>query len=150
MRFLEVLPEQTALGYIVDPDGTWRTNVFGLPIIGASDGSMFSTAGDLARLWDAFWNHQILSEAMVDVYVRPHAAALTEGPHQYYGCGIWIYDDADRDHEYYIIGCDQGASMKSGWRREADLQVTVVSNTSHGARAVADTIDRRLGRVDGS
>ena len=41
------LPEQTALGYIEEGDG-WRTNIYNLPSIGASDGGAYTTADDVA------------------------------------------------------------------------------------------------------
>ena len=47
------LPEQTAFGYIEEAGG-WRTNIYNLPIIGASDGGAYTTADDLATLWKAF------------------------------------------------------------------------------------------------
>ena len=48
------LPGRTALGYIEEEKG-WRTNTYALPIVGASDGGMYSTVGDIERLWDAFF-----------------------------------------------------------------------------------------------
>ena len=60
------LPEKTAFGYIEEGDGEWRTNIYNLPIIGASDGGAFTTAHDLAKLWDAFWGYEILSQEMVE------------------------------------------------------------------------------------
>ena len=48
------LPEKTAFGYIEEADG-WRTNIYSLPIVGASDGGAYTTVDDLATLWKAFW-----------------------------------------------------------------------------------------------
>ncbi len=53
------LPEKTALGYIEEPDG-WRTNIYNLPVVGASDGGAFTTVQDLATLWQAFWSYAIV------------------------------------------------------------------------------------------
>ena len=36
------LPERTALGYIEEAEG-WRTNIYNLPIVGASDGGAYTT-----------------------------------------------------------------------------------------------------------
>lgn len=127
------LPEKTAFGYVEEEDGEWRTNIYNLPIIGASDGGMFTTAHDLARLWDAFWGYEILSQDMVELYTQPYAKAESEGPYEHYGHGIWIHDGDDRGYEAYIVGCDAGVSMKSGIVRATNTLVTVLSNTTEGA-----------------
>jgi CubicO group peptidase (beta-lactamase class C family) len=126
------LPEKTAWGYIEEDEG-WRTNIYNLPIIGASDGGAFTTAPDLATLWDAFWGYKILSKEMVETYIKPYVKAETEGEHKYYGHGIWIYNEDGQNYEEYIIGCDAGVSFKSGVIRSKDLQITVISNTTDGA-----------------
>ena len=46
-------PNSTALGYIDAEDGSWRTNVYNLPVVGGPDGGAFSTAPDIARFWSA-------------------------------------------------------------------------------------------------
>ncbi|MCY7322347.1 MAG: beta-lactamase family protein [Phormidesmis sp. CAN_BIN36] len=42
---LNKLPEKTAMGYVEEKEG-WRTNIFNLPIVGASDGGAFTTVHD--------------------------------------------------------------------------------------------------------
>ena len=127
------LPENTAFGYVEEGDGEWRTNIYNLPIIGASDGGAFTTAHDLAKLWDAFWGYKLLSQEVVELYTQPYSKAESEGPHEHYGHGIWIHDSDDRGRETYIVGCDAGVSMKSGVIHATDTLVTVLSNTTEGA-----------------
>jgi len=134
------LPEQTAFGYIEGDDG-WRTNVFDLPIIGASDGGAFSTAEDMTRLWDAFWSYELLSEATVTEFTRTYSRAESEGDHVYYGHGIWLYDDGQSVREEYIVGCDAGVSFRSGRNRATGLEITVLSNTTSGAWPILRAID---------
>jgi CubicO group peptidase (beta-lactamase class C family) len=55
------LPPNTALGYIYNPDGTWKTNIYSLPVIGGSDGGAFVTANDMVKLWNALMNYQLLT-----------------------------------------------------------------------------------------
>jgi CubicO group peptidase (beta-lactamase class C family) len=126
------LPENTAFGYIEEVNREWRTNIYNLPIIGASDGGAFTTVNDLARLWDAFWGYEILSQEMVQLYVKVENTA----PGECYGHGVWIRDSNDRGREIYITGCDAGVSMKSGIIHATDTLVTVLSNTTDGAWAV--------------
>lgn len=86
------LPGNTALGYVEEDDG-WRTNIYDLPIIGASDGGAFTTVGDMTELWDAFWAHEILPEEIVNIFTKSHSEVGAEGKDIHYGHGIWIYQD---------------------------------------------------------
>jgi CubicO group peptidase (beta-lactamase class C family) len=137
------LPEKTALGYVEDALG-WRTNIFNLPIVGASDGGAFTTVDDITTLWKAFWNHQILSKEWVEIYAQPYVKAETEGEHTYYGHGIWIREEAGHNREEYILGCDAGVSFTSRIDRVNERQVTVIANTTNGAWAMLKGIDALL------
>ena len=130
------LPEQTALGYIEDKAGNWRTNIYNLPIIGASDGGAYTTADDLSTLWKAFWSNQIIPHDLVSLYATPHVKAETEGETTYYGHGLWINTKTMGQPEVYIVGGDAGVSFRSSVQRASGLQVTVLSNTSNGAWSV--------------
>jgi CubicO group peptidase (beta-lactamase class C family) len=134
---LNKLPERTALGY-VEEEGGWRTNIFNVPIVGASDGGAYTTVRDLATLWDAFWSHEILSQEMVEIYVEPYVRVKE---HRYYGHGVWIYDEEGADREDYIIGSDAGVSFYSSTRRGRQMQTTVISNTSDGAWPILNDIE---------
>lgn len=134
------LPENTAFGYVKDAEG-WRTNIFNLPIVGASDGGAFTTVGDLSNLWDAFWGYEILSKEMVEIFTDPHMKVEGEGPHKYYGHGVWISDKPGRGREEYIEGCDAGVSFRSGVNRETGMQISVISNTTEGAWPLLTEVD---------
>jgi CubicO group peptidase (beta-lactamase class C family) len=140
---LNKLPEKTALGYVEEVEG-WRTNIFNLPIVGASDGGAFTTVQDIAILWNAFWAYELLPKELVEIYAQPYVKAKTEGEHTYYGHGLWIYEDESRNREEYITGCDAGVSFKSRVKRDNELQVTVISNTTDGAWPVLRDIDTAL------
>jgi CubicO group peptidase (beta-lactamase class C family) len=127
------LPGETAWGYIEEADGEWRTNIYNLPIIGASDGGLYTTLDDMTRLWDAFWAGEILSPAMVETFTAPYVRAESEGEHIAYGHGIWITDNSAGVREHYIEGCDAGVSFRSGRDLARDLEMTVISNTTGGA-----------------
>jgi len=47
------LPARAALGYVAMPDGSQRTNVFHLPVLGSGDGGAYSTVADVHALWTA-------------------------------------------------------------------------------------------------
>jgi len=140
---LNQLPEQTAQGYIEGAEG-WRTNIYNLPIVGASDGGAFTTVRDLATLWTAFWRGEIVPQALVEIYATPYVKAETEGEHTYYGHGLWIREGVGGTYVIYIMGGDAGVSFKSSVYRANDLQVTVISNTTDGAWPVLRAIDAAL------
>lgn len=137
------LPEQTALGYIEEAGG-WRTNIYNLPIIGASDGGAYTTAADLATLWRSFWANEIVPQDLVELYTTPYMKAETEGEATYHGYGLWIDWEQGGRPEVYMVGGDAGVSFRSSLQRDTDLQVTVLSNTSHGAWPVLRDIRSTL------
>src|SRR5690606_12910971 len=65
------LPGSSARGYL-SSDGL-RTNVLHLPVRGSGDGGLYSTVGDLHRLWDAFLGGRIVPSAWVSELVRPRS-----------------------------------------------------------------------------
>ena len=138
------LPERTALGYIEQGCG-WRTNIYTLPSIGASDGGAYTTVHDMASLWKAFWACEILPREMVETYAAPFVRAETEGEHTYVGHGLWLKMVPGRKQRVYLTGCDAGVSFRSTVNREDDLLVTVISNTTNGAWPVLKDVDVALG-----
>jgi CubicO group peptidase (beta-lactamase class C family) len=133
------LPEGTAFGYVKDEEG-WRTNIYNLPIIGASDGGAYTTLHDIEKLLDAFWGYKILSKEMVEIFTAPHIEVIGEGANKFYGHGIWIRKGEGVDTEEYIEGADAGVSFYSGVFRTKNLLITVMSNTSEGAWPLIRTI----------
>lgn len=137
------LPEGTAFGYVEEENG-WRTNIYNLPIIGASDGGAYTTIYDIEKLWDAFWNYRILSKEMVEIYTAPYVETTSESAGKFYGHGIWIRKGADQDTEKYIVGEDAGVSFYSGVSRAKNFLITVMSNTTSGAWPILRAIDEIL------
>ncbi len=137
------LPENTALGYVEEESG-WRTNIYNLPIMGASDGGAFTTAHDVEMLWKAFWGYEILPKALVDIYTQPFVKGSTERDDISYGHGIWMRQEPDGTRSEYITGSDAGVSFRSMVNRAKGLQITVLSNTSDGAWPMLRTIDTAL------
>ena len=136
------LPEGTAFGY-VEEEGGWRTNIYNLPIIGASDGGAYTTLHDIANLWDAFWNYRILSKEIVETFTAPYVKTTVDSADKFYGHGIWIRTGTRSDTEEYILGEDAGVSFYSGVTRAKDLLVTVMSNTTEGAWPILRAIYER-------
>jgi CubicO group peptidase (beta-lactamase class C family) len=134
------LPDRTALGYL-DEQGD-RTNVFHLPVRGAGDGGIYSTAGDVAALWTACFDGRIVPPARVAEMVRPRSA--TEDA--LYGLGFWLHASLDIVE---LHGYDAGVSFRSVHDPNARLTHTVLSNTSEGAWAISERLDEVLLPVAG-
>jgi CubicO group peptidase (beta-lactamase class C family) len=128
------LPRRTALGYL-DAEGS-RTKVFHLPVRGSGDGGIYATVEDVARLWRAFFAGRIVSVDWVAemVRLRSPVAKDTRG----YGLGFWLDRAAD---SVILTGSDAGVSFRTEYRPREDSIVTVISNITHRASAMA----RRLG-----
>lgn len=131
---LNQLPSRTAFGYLPMEDGQWRTNIFEIPIIGGADGGVFVTAPDFGRFWDALFNHRLLSPAMTERLLSPHATYQRQsGDIRGYGYGIWLVLDEETVLRYYAEGADPGASFVSAVVPKHNIEMTVISNVQDGA-----------------
>jgi CubicO group peptidase (beta-lactamase class C family) len=132
------LPGGVALGY-VPIDGTWRTNVFHLPVRGTGDGGVYSTIDDLHRLWQAMFEGRIVTTDTIAELVRPRSDAPEEG--RRYGLGFWLKPTGAGA---MLVGWDAGVSCFTTHDPARHLTYTVVSNTSDGAQPVNDLLDELL------
>ena len=116
-------------------------NIFHLPVRGTGDGGIYTTAADLARLWNAFFAGRIVSTDWVGEMVRPRSDVPEESAR--YGLGFWLH--ASTDVAMRISGGDAGVSCYSVHDPEARrLTYTVLSNTTGGAWPVARLLDDRV------
>lgn len=132
------LPARAARGYL-NPDGL-RTNVLHLPVRGSGDGGVYTTVGDVHRLWDAFFAGRIVPTSWVAEMVQPRSDAPEL--RQRYGLGFWLHASTDT---VAMEGCDAGVSFRSERDPARDLTWTVVSNTSEGAWPVARHLREHVG-----
>jgi len=122
------LPGDATIGYL-RADGV-RTNVLHLPVVGFGDGGVYTTAGDVHRLWHALADGR-LGDDLLATLTRPGADGAR------YGMGMWI---DDRAGVATMEGMDAGVSFRS--TRFADGSIfTVMSNTTEGAWPVARRLD---------
>ena len=136
---MDRLPERTAFGYIDGEEG-WRTNIFTLPIVGSSDAGLFTTVGDMDKLWTAFFEGKILSKRLTNLFLEK---AVRDKDSRFYGRGIWIHHGEGKAPFHYLIGWDAGVSFKSTCPSR-DSVITVISNTSDGAWAIDREIMKQL------
>ena len=129
------LPSRTAIGYLdMDDD---RTNVFHLPVRGAGDGGIYSTAADIAALWIALFDGRIVSTDLVTEMVRPRSVS----DDRRYGLGFWLHASLDIVD---LHGYDAGVSFRSVHDPVDRLTHTVLSNTGKGAWAITRHLDEVL------
>ena len=122
----DALPGDAALGYL-HPEGhadELRTNVLHLPVVGGGDGGIFTTAGDLATLWQALDGGRVVTTATWDEMRRIRS---TDEDGDGYGLGFWRNGDAAA-----LVGSDTGASFSSV-HRPGGATWSVLGNTTNGA-----------------
>jgi CubicO group peptidase (beta-lactamase class C family) len=144
---LDALPGSTALGYI-DLDGSWKTNVYNLPVIGGPDGGAFTTAADMAHFWAALHRSLLVGPEWRDAYLRPHVRAEAVGAHVSYGLGVWIYDRPGERLFHYLDGGDAGVSFTSLHSAERGVEYTVACNAPPSAREIVTLLDEAILGLD--
>ncbi|MFS0634905.1 serine hydrolase [Mesobacillus foraminis] len=134
------LPKNTALGYIDFPDGTWKTNIYSLPVKGGSDGGAFVTVHDMAKLWDALIQNQLISEEYTLKLLTPHIATNSEN--SFYGYGVWIQNNEEGVLKYHLMGYDPGVSFHSAFYPGTSTSTVICSNKSEGAYDMMKEIEK--------
>ncbi|MBB6452674.1 CubicO group peptidase (beta-lactamase class C family) [Salirhabdus euzebyi] len=135
---LDYLPSNSALGYIDNRDGSWRTNVYSIPIKGGADGGAFVTAFDMISFWEALFSRKLLSESYTNILLSPHAK-VKDGVH--YGYGLWMNSKEDFIWKYHVMGYDPGVSFHSAYYPDRKTQTVILSNNSTGAFPVMKEIE---------
>ncbi len=123
------LPERTARAYIKDDDGSWRTNVFAVPVIGGPDGGAYTTAPDLARFWRALTGSELLAVGTTEALLEPHIATALNSPYTHYGYGVWIDLPDQAIRKVFVEGSDPGVAMRSAVYPGPSIVLTMLGNT---------------------
>jgi CubicO group peptidase (beta-lactamase class C family) len=131
------LPKNTAYGYKKSRN---ETNIYNLPVRGASDGGAYTTAIDLFKLWKAFFNNEILSRRLTKAFLTPHI--IVDDPVEY-GYGVYISKYSGMDM-FFIVGGDAGVGFDSRYIPKKELQITIISNTTDGEEKIRDVIYSEL------
>ncbi|PFA67669.1 penicillin-binding protein [Bacillus sp. AFS015802] len=131
---LDRLPANTAYGYIDEPEDSWRTNVFSIPIQGGADGGAYVTGPDMISFWESLLTNKLLSERGTKLISKSHAK-VKEGVD--YGYGMWL----NQPDKHHVMGYDPGVSFHSAYYPEKDIKAVVLSNKSSGAFGVLKVIE---------
>jgi CubicO group peptidase (beta-lactamase class C family) len=132
------LPGRTALGYL-PIEGTSRTNVFHLPVVGSGDGGIYSTAADITAFWRSLFTDRIVPAGWVAEMVLPRSDVPAESMR--YGLGFWL---GRHDSTVILEGLDAGVSFRSVHDPRSAVTHTVISNSSDGAWPITQRLDELL------
>lgn len=138
---LDALPANCALGYIEEVNGSWRTNIYSIPVKGGADGGAFVSAPDMQLFWNGLMNHALLSPVLTSLLLTPHIHVDGEG---YYGYGVWITLREEKVFKFHIMGYDPGVSFRSAIYPASGETVVVMCNTGSGASQIFNVIDKHL------
>lgn len=138
---LDALPANTALGYIMQSDGTWTTNIYSIPVKGGADGSAFVTAPDMLLLWECLLQHKLLGPELTRLMLTAH---MHEEKEEYYGYGVWITKRNGEVYKYHVMGYDPGVSFHSAYYPASGVTAAVLCNQSRGAYGMLRTVEECL------
>ena len=141
----DCLPEGTAYAYIKNPDGTWRTNFFAVPVVGGPDGGAYTTALDMARFWRALAGKRLLDAGTTGQMLTPQVETEDGPPSTHYGYGVWIEKQGEQVRKYFVEGSDPGVAMRSAFYPREDIVFTMLGNTSRALWPLYGKIEQELG-----
>ena len=118
---MDSLPKNTALGYMENG----RTNIFSLPVIGGSDGGLFTCSSDLDLLWRALFSNKILSKKMLEIFLKQQAVI---NDYESYGLGVYRCN-IDNKLVYYAVGGDFGVDFFTAYLPKHKVVISALGNT---------------------
>lgn len=145
---LDRLPANTAIGYIDEKDGTWRTNQYAIPVQGYADGGAYVTAPDMMKLWSSLLANKLLTPSMTRQLLIPHQYDPGSGLH--YGLGVWITKKDEDLFKYHVMGYDPGVNFRSAYYPGTGHTLVVTSNGSGGAFEMMRLIEEELSKGSSS
>lgn len=135
---MDELPENAATGYIEKPDGTWKSNIYSLPVKGGPDGGAYVTASDMGIFWEALMNGRLLSEEMTRLLLAPRENVTED---IFYGYGGYMEVNEQDVVKYIQMGYDPGVNYRSVHYPNENLTIVVCSNNSDGAYEMLKEIE---------
>jgi hypothetical protein len=115
---MNALPYNTALGYVYDEEHREHiTNTLFMPIVGGSDGGLFTCAADLVLLWKAILSDRIFSSKMREQFFTPHGD---------FGLGVYLWE---KDKAFFTVGGDFGVDFFSLYHPRTGIIASALGNT---------------------
>ena len=124
------LPGNTALGYVYNEmRSEYETNILYMPVVGGSDGGIFTCVADIAKIWGAAISNKIFSAAMRDKFLAPHVVTEEqESLSCHCGLGVFMREEYGKK-AYYIVGGDFGVDFFSAYFPQKGIVCTALGNT---------------------
>ena len=145
---MDMIPENTAVGYIYDDNlKNFRTNIYSIPIVGASDGGIFTNEEDMFIFWDRLINKKLLSDELTDEMLSPKVEAKTEGDGIYYGLGVYIVMAHNQSISYFITGGDPGIDFFSAYYPACNTVATALGNTEKNTFFLLEDLNKKIKKV---
>lgn len=139
---MDSLPANTAQGCTRDmTTGLLRTNIYSIPIIGASDGGLFTCVKDLDILWRSVFAARVLSENMLQAFLKPH---VVRGEGKSYGLGVFRFDK-NRDTAFYAVGADFGVDFFAVYFPKLKITASALGNTENNNHMLIPLLSDILG-----
>ncbi len=138
---MDMLPENCANGYIRNNDGSFKSNIYSIPVIGGGDGGVFINAHDMSKLWNGLLGYKILNKEITEEMLMPHVNVDNE---IYYGYGIWMQKKDNEIYKYYITGSDPGVDFRSSIYPKKNLEVTILANKEFGAFDITKFVEENI------
>ena len=135
----DALPDRVATGYIEDSDGSIRSNIFAIPIVGGADGGIITTAADVVRFWDGVFAGELASTETVALLNETSVGPTGLGDLEY-SLGFWRANRWRDEPVFVLMGEDPGVSFYSAYSPATRDAFVVLSNSDYGAYQV----DHRL------
>lgn len=139
------LPKNTAVGYLEESDSL-KSNIFEIPKACTADGGLFTTADDVAKMWNGFIKGDLISKDLRDKMLTKQADIHWEDSENLgYGLGFYIQKEPSGEvKNYFLVGEDPGVSFSSNYYVKEDRIVTILGNTDEGVWKLFDEIAEYL------
>lgn len=127
------LPFNAAKGYYQE-DGVEYENTEKMPYQAGGDGGIYTTLMEMKKLWELFLDEKILSQPLVEAYLKPDVCPYPDLG-IYYGLGMWLKKEVTELGETfipYLTGSDIGVSFKTSYHPTLKRFICHISNTSEG------------------
>ncbi|VDG96951.1 Penicillin-binding protein E [Lysinibacillus sphaericus] len=138
---MDRLPARTALGYIENEDGSWKTSIYSLPAKGGPDGGAYTTVLDMEKFWNALTTNELLSKEMSENLLKPREVVNEDGLIYYGYCGYMAVDNQLNVVKYIQMGYDPGVNFRAVYVPKEEATIVVCSNKSDGAYEMLKEIE---------
>ncbi len=133
------LPENVAVGYIKD-NNDYLSNIYKLPIRGASDGGMYTNTKDLKLFWKNLFTNKIIKEENLIKMIHNQRENSKKS-----GYGLGIYTSIFNDETCYSAeGCDAGVGFNSTYIPSKKIIINILSNMTEGDDGMIKIIENEL------